>query len=450
MVHQTISTRMTSAPSASNNSKLMRPILERGTPTPVWRGAWHTGVMVVAALLAACAGPARLPPPASEPSAPSTSAPPSASAPSVSTPSDPESLAELNDALLWAASQPVPAPLSRPRSQWIPAAWTELPGLRNDLAAADWSAAWNAWVRSCERPASTWPTLCRQVRPLMLAAPASQLAWMVRNLQPYRVAASDGSLPSGLLTGYYEPELRASRVRSTSHPVPLYAPPAGLNAQQPWFSRQDIDTRPDVQAQLAGREIVWLADPIDALIVQIQGSGRVKVTEPDGSERVVRLAFAGHNGHTYRSVGRWLLDRRAISDASWTAIKAWAARNPDQLNDMLWSNPRTVFFREEPLGPLDAAFGPRGAQGVPLTPQRSIAVDPGAIPYGTPVWLSSPGPTAMLQRLVLAQDTGAAITGAARADYFAGWGDEALAIAGGLKQPLQLWALWPRTGATSP
>jgi membrane-bound lytic murein transglycosylase A len=111
---------------------------------------------------------------------------------------------------------------------------------------------------------------------------------------------------------------------------------------------------------------------------------------------------------------------------------------------MLWSNPRTVFFREEPLSELDAEFGPRGAQGVPLTPGRSIAVDPGSIPYGTPVWLASPGPLVPLQRLVVAQDTGSAIQGAVRADYFAGWGPEAGDLAGRLKQPLRLWVLWPR------
>lgn len=440
MVHQTIHTRMSSAPSASSNNRVMPAILGTGFPVLA-----HLALVALSALLAGCAGPARLPPPAE---APTPTAPPRATG-AVAPSSDPEALAELNDALLWAASQPLPAALTRPRSLWLPVTWTELPGLHNDLAAADWSSAWNAWVRSCEKPAAPWPALCRQVRPLMLAAPASQLAWMVRQLQPYRVATTDGNLPTGLLTGYYEPELRASRVRTASHTVPLHAPPAGLSGQQPWFSRQDIDARADVQAQLAGREIVWLNDPIDALIVQIQGSGRVRVAEPDGSERVVRLAFAGHNGHPYRSVGRWLLDRKAITDASWPAIKAWAVRNPELLNDMLWSNPRTVFFREEPLGPLDAQFGPRGAQGVPLTPQRSIAVDPGAVPYGTPVWLASQGPAASLQRLVLAQDTGAAITGAARADYFAGWGDGALAVAGGLKQPLQLWALWPRDPAAA-
>jgi membrane-bound lytic murein transglycosylase A len=111
---------------------------------------------------------------------------------------------------------------------------------------------------------------------------------------------------------------------------------------------------------------------------------------------------------------------------------------------MLWSNPRVVFFKEEALSDLEAAFGPRGAQGVALTPGRSIAVDPGSIPYGTPVWLASSGPQVQLQKLVLAQDTGSAITGAVRADYFTGWDANAAELAGRLKQPLRLWVLWPR------
>jgi membrane-bound lytic murein transglycosylase A len=111
----------------------------------------------------------------------------------------------------------------------------------------------------------------------------------------------------------------------------------------------------------------------------------------------------------------------------------------------LWSNPRVVFFKEEAMTELDAAFGPKGAQGVALTPGRSIAVDATAgIPYGTPVWLTSSGPQNKLQRLVLAQDTGSAITGAVRADYFAGWGVQAQELAGRLRQPLQMWVLWPK------
>jgi membrane-bound lytic murein transglycosylase A len=345
---------------------------------------------------------------------------------------------ELAEAWIQASARTLPGPLTRPRSRWVPVRWSELPGLQQDAL----HEAWNAWLRSCERP-GLWAALCREVRPLTLATDAERLAWMLTRLQPFRVQATDGSTPEGLLTGYYEPELVATRQKTSTHTVPVYAPPAGLSPRQPWFSRKDIDTLPEAQAALAGRELAWLQDPIDALVLQIQGSGRLTLTEPDGSTRVVRLAFAGHNGHTYQSVGRWLLDQRAVRDASWPAIKAWAQANPQRLNDMLWSNPRTVFFREEALSALDAQSGPRGAQGVPLTPGRSIAVDRDSIPYGTPVWLASTGPSAQLQRLVLAQDTGAAIQGAVRADFFTGWGPEAGALAGGIKQPLQLWVLWP-------
>jgi membrane-bound lytic murein transglycosylase A len=205
-----------------------------------------------------------------------------------------------------------------------------------------------------------------------------------------------------------------------------------------------MDTLPEARAALQGREIVHLADPVDALVLQIQGSGRVRVTEPDGSQRILRVAYAGTNNHPYKSVGRWLLDQGAVRDASWPGIKAWIAQNPQRVQEMLWSNPRMVFFREERLSDLDSAFGPRGAQGVPLTPGRSIAVDPASIPYGTPVWLASAGPTVSLQKLVLAQDTGSAIVGAVRADYFAGWDMAAGELAGRLKQPLRLWVLWPK------
>ena len=133
-----------------------------------------------------------------------------------------------------------------------------------------------------------------------------------------------------------------------------------------------------------------------------------------------------------------------MRDATWPGITAWTVQNPQRVNELLWANPRYVFFKEEQLSPLDAAFGPRGAQGVPLTPGRSIAVDRASIPYGTPVWLASTGPTVQLSRLVLAQDTGSAILGPVRADYFTGWGHEAGEVAGRLKQNLRLWALWPR------
>jgi membrane-bound lytic murein transglycosylase A len=226
--------------------------------------------------------------------------------------------------------------------------------------------------------------------------------------------------------------------------VPLYRPPATLGSRRPWYTRQEIDTLPEARAALRGREIAYLADPLDALMLQIQGSGRLRTMEPDGSQKLVRLAYAGSNDQPYRSVGNWLLQQGALRDASWPGIKAWAAQNPQRVNELVWSNPRTVFFREEPLSELDASSGPRGAEGVPLTPGRSIAVDKDVIPYGTPVWLDSSGPVAQLHRLVLAQDTGNAIVGAVRADYFTGWGDHAGELAGRLKQPLRMWVLWPK------
>jgi membrane-bound lytic murein transglycosylase A len=160
----------------------------------------------------------------------------------------------------------------------------------------------------------------------------------------------------------------------------------------------------------------------------------------------VRLAFAGHNGQPYASVGRWLIDQGELKPdtASWPGIKDWARRNPKRVQEMIWSNPRVVFFREEALP--DPGLGPRGAQNVPLTPGRSIAVDPQSVPYGTPVWLDTTEPLskAPLQRLVLAQDTGSAITGAVRADYFWGWGEDAEAQAGRMQHKLRMWVLWPK------
>ena len=333
----------------------------------------------------------------------------------------------------------LPPALQQPRSRWVPVRWAELPGFQDDAL----HEAWNAWLKSCERPGPALAPLCGEVRRLSIATGDEQRAWLRTRLQPYRVEPLAGPA-EGLLTSYFEPVFEASRTPRAGFAAPLYRPPAGLGARKPWYTRQEIDTLPEARAALNGREILWLADPVDALVLQIQGSGRLRVTEPDGSVRLVRLAYAGTNDQPYQSVGRWLLDQGAVRDASWPGIKAWLAQNPQRVQELLWSNPRVVFFREEALSGLDAAFGPRGAQGVALTPGRSIAVDPGSIPYGTPVWLASSGPQVNLQRLVLAQDTGSAITGAVRADYFAGWGAEAGELAGRLKQPLRLWVLWPR------
>lgn len=316
--------------------------------------------------------------------------------------------------------------------------WDELPGFNEDALFE----AWDAWLKSCERPAPAFAPLCREVRRLSIGSAQEQRAWLMQRLQPYRVETSAGGT-EGLLTAYFEPVLVAARSASADFPVPLYQPPLGLTQRKPWYTRQEMDSLPQAQAALKGREIAFLADPIDALVLQIQGSGRVHLIQADGHQVWVRLAYAGSNEQPYQSVGRWLLDQGAVREASWPAIKAWAAQHPGRVNELLWSNPRMVFFREEPLSGPDVASGPRGAQGVSLTPGRSIAVDPGSIPLGTPVWLASSGPTVNLQKLVLAQDSGNAIVGAVRADYFVGWGAAAGELAGRIKQPLRLWVLWP-------
>ncbi len=347
-------------------------------------------------------------------------------------------------ALLGAVAALAAPPPAGERSRWVPVDWADLPGWADDPLYD----AWAAWLRGCERGPTPPPALaahCPEVRRLSLASADEQRAWLMAQWQPYRLETPQGAA-EGLLTGYFEPQLEATRQPQPGFAVPLYRPPAALSGprRSPWYTRQEIDTLPAAQAALQGREIAWLADPVDALVLHIQGSGRVRITEADGRQRVWRLAFAAANEQPYKSVGRWLLDQGLVREASWPAIKAWAAQNPQRLNELLWSNPRYVFFREEALPEVDTGGGPRGAQGVALTPGRSIAVDPASIPYGTPVWLASSGPTASLRKLVLAQDTGSAIVGAVRADYFTGTGPEAAELAGRLKQPLRLWALWPR------
>lgn len=323
-------------------------------------------------------------------------------------------------------------------SCWVPAEWSELPGWGQDPLAQ----AWPALLRSCQRPTPAFAPLCPQMRALASASVQQQSQWLMDTLRPYRVLDLEGKA-QGLLTGYFEPVLPARRLPAADHPVPLYRPPAGLADRAPWFSRREIDTVPQAMQALRGREIAWLSDPIDALLLHIQGSGRLELTEADGSSRQVRVAFAGTNGQPYRSVNQWLLEQGVQRIHPWPqATKAWAAQNPQRVPELLWSNPRYVFFREEPIG--DPAEGPRGALGVPLSVGRSIAVDPSSIAHGTPVWLVSQGPAVQLARLVAAQDSGGAIIGALRVDYFTGTGAQAGELASRIHQPLQAWVLWPR------
>jgi membrane-bound lytic murein transglycosylase A len=328
------------------------------------------------------------------------------------------------------------------RSRWVAVPFSELPGWDGDRT----SELWPALRRGCARPAPAWAAFCAQAAQLGDPGDAELRAWLQQRLQPYRVEAIDGSA-DGLLTGYFEPLVEASRQPRGAFKVPLYAPPADLASRKPYWTRQQIDTLPAAQAALRGREIAYVADPLDALVIHVQGSGRLHLQGTNGGAQLVRVSFAGTNDQPYKSVGRWLIEQGELKpdQASWPAIRAWAQRNPKRVSELLWSNPRYVFFREEPLP--DPNLGPRGAQGAPLTPGRSIAVDPQSIPYGTPVWLASSEPVSRtpIRRLVMAQDTGSAITGAVRADYFCGWGAAAEQQAGRMKQPLRLWVLWPRS-----
>ncbi|RZL96404.1 MAG: transglycosylase [Variovorax sp.] len=335
---------------------------------------------------------------------------------------------------------PLTGSLAHPKSRWVPVAWSELPGFGADPLHEGWVAL----VSNCARPNAAFAPLCQDVRRLAIADGEAQRQWMTDRLQPYRVESLAGQ-SEGQLTSYYEPVYDAARRPSAQFSVPLYRTPDGFGARKPWFTRQQIETLPEAQAALRGREIAWLADPIDAMMLHIQGSGRLRIVEADGVQRTVRVAFSATNDQPYRSIQQWLLSQGVTRINPWPdATKEWAVQNPQRVPQLLWSNPRYVFFREEPLNEVDASAGPRGAQGVPLTAGRSIAVDRDSIPYGTPVWLASSGPTVQLQKLVVAQDTGKAIVGAVRADYFAGTGNEAGRLAASLNQPLRLWALWPK------
>lgn len=401
------------------------PDFTRHPDGPAPRAAILGSSLLIAALLASCAsGPAPRPAPTLPPVV--DTAPP---APAPSVPDGP----------------------TRPtgRGRWIATDWTALPGWSDDSVLA----AWPALLRSCDKPNATWTQACAAAKRLgPTADEASARAYLQKHLQPWRVESTDG-VADGLITGYFEPLVEASRTATGRFATPLYAPPVDLMQRKPWYTRAQIDTLPEAQAALKGREIAFVADPLDALLLQIQGSGRLLLNEPGKPRRTVRLAYAAHNDQPYQSIGRWLVDQGAftLEQANWPAIRTWARNNPQRVREMLQANPRYVFFREEALP--DPSLGPLGAQGVPLTPGRSIAVDKESIPYGTPVWIATtepqpwsptPPPPRPLQRLVMAQDTGSAITGAVRADYFWGWGEGAEDRAGRMKQPLRMWVLWPR------
>ena len=282
--------------------------------------------------------------------------------------------------------------IERQRARWVAVRWSDLPGwdgdrLRRllDRLPAQLRAAGAGLARHLReaRAQASAPARRKRRRRARLAA--------ARSCRPYRVESTERDAV-GLATGYFEPlvEARASRGPAFASPCTGRRP---TSRREALLDAPAIETLPAAQKSLRGREIAWVRDRLDALVLQVQGSGRLRFADERAAARRRSFASPTPATTTSRTVGRPLADRagRAAPDeASWPAIRAWARRNPERVDEMLRSNPRVVFFREEPLP--DPALGPRGAQGVPLSPGRSIAVDPQSVPYGTPVWLDTTEP----------------------------------------------------------
>jgi membrane-bound lytic murein transglycosylase A len=363
-----------------------------------------------------------------------------------------------------AGCAPRPSP---PVLQLEPAAFADLPGWAGD----DHGQALMAFAASCSRPpgangVEAWQRLgvaretLAEVCTLAAAVPPGDREAARTFFEEHFVPAlaSNNGDPSGLFTGYYEPELRGSTHRGGAFQVPIHRVPDNLvsidlGAFRPeWNGKQlsgqltgqkvvPVPARAEIdRGALAGRdlELFWVDSAVDAFFLHIQGSGRVLLE--DG--RAVRVGFAGKNGRPYYAIGRELIRRGAIAEEqmSMQAIRAWLAAHPEQAAEVMAMNPSYVFFREIE-GP-----GPVGAQAVVLTPGRSLAVDPAFIALGVPLWLETEEPLtkAPLRRLVVAQDTGGAIKGPVRGDLFWGAGADAGERAGAMKAEGRYYLLLPK------
>jgi membrane-bound lytic murein transglycosylase A len=321
--------------------------------------------------------------------------------------------------------------------------------------------AFEAFVRGCAalETQDAWKRVCQLARTLGAPKESDAIAFFEQQFMPHQVVNADETI-TGTVTGYYEPLLHGSRAPSKRYRYPIYAVPddllvidlAGLypdlkhrrlrgriegNRVVPYLPRGEIDREP---APLKGREIVWVDDAVDLFFLHIQGSGQVEL---ETGERV-RVGYADQNGHPFRSLGGLLVRRGELplARASMQGIKDWARRNPRKVQEYMNDNPSYVFFRE-----LDRNLpGPIGSLGVPLTGERSLAVDARVVPLGAPVYLVTTWPNSSepLERLVVAQDTGGAIAGAVRADFFWGFGDAAGNLAGKMKQSGRMWVLLPK------
>lgn len=345
----------------------------------------------------------------------------------------------------------------------LPVSWDDLPGWKDD----DLSAAWAPFLASCRGMASrphgpAWKRVCELAREVDATSTRAVRGFFEQHLRPYAVQTADGA-SSGMFTGYYEPLLRGSRQRIKGFEQPVRAVPDDLltidlssvfpelkdkrvrgrlegNKVVPYWTRADLVRRGE---QVPGKTLLYVDDAVELFFLQVQGSGRVQLT--DGS--TVRVNYADQNGHPYQSIGKVLVERGELKleEASMQGIQAWARANPARLDELLNTNPSYVFFREMP----NSKDGPIGALGVPLTPERSLAIDPRSIPLGAPVFLATTRPNSNqpLNRLMIAQDTGGAIKGAVRGDFFWGFGKAAGEQAGRMKQSGRFWVLLPPEAA---
>lgn len=334
-----------------------------------------------------------------------------------------------------------PSNYSSPIASFGAVSWQALPGWQDD----DLSQVWPAWLKSCDalRKKSSeinWRQVCTQASNISVRDTQAIRKYFESNFQAYEIRSRSGS-DTGLITGYYEPVMNGSLTHTSAYNVPLYGYPSAWRKSKP----NPGPTRAELMSSgvLKGSEIAWVQDPVAAASMQIQGSGKIRLE----NGRILRLGFAGTNDQPFKSHAQWLLDRKEItrSEATMQGISQWAKRNPDRVNEMLNSNPRFVFFKELP-GNVAADLGPNGALGLPLTAECSIAVDLQAMPLGAPVFLATTKPLSNqpLQKLVMAQDTGKAIVGGVRADYYWGSGESAGEMAGHMKQNGRMWLLLPR------
>jgi membrane-bound lytic murein transglycosylase A len=354
----------------------------------------------------------------------------------------------------------VPQQVGKTSPDFMVSKWEKLP----NWDTQDLTASWPALQQSCRalRYRPVWIPICAAAGKLDKDDIVAQRMFYETWFTPYQVFNPDGT-DSGLITGYYEPLLLGSRTRSKRFAYPIYAPPDDMlevdmselypqfRGQQvrgrlqgkrvvPYFKRGEIDA--GLAPALHGHELFWVENPVELFFLQIQGSGRIELE--DGTR--VKIGYAEQNGHPYASIGRKLIDMGELKpeEASMQGIKNWAEKNPERLFMLLGQNPSYVFFREQP----DTLSAPLGALGVPLTNEYSIAVDPRTIPLGMPVFLATTQPNSNepLNRLMFAQDTGGAIKGAVRADFFWGFGEIAAVKAGSMRQSGKMWVLFPKGG----